>query len=361
MEFDAEALDSIPEQDLLDIYNSIVDGAQTPAASLGFDDAALNSIERMAVGYYRARHLDKAAAIYGFLLRMDSKRSSTWRGLGACAQALQQYEAGAAMFRQAVECAPNDVITQVFLGECLCQLGEREEGLQILNTVVERGADSQAAAAYVTRARAIIGAEGGVPARVILKREGRRLSKSMDAYAEEMGVEAPQVFDPTEELDWEHMKKDPKLMESIGHLKKAYEEGNLTLAEIGGFTENELNGAYACACKYADMGQVMQALQITGYLIFIDSYQARYYQLAGICMQRVGDFDSAERFYGLAVTLDKKDPMTAIYRGESKIMSGNVDEGVQWVRDGLELASADAPKHQDLIERANILIKQFST
>jgi tetratricopeptide (TPR) repeat protein len=366
--FDPKVLDSIPDQDLWDIYESIRDGAKTPAESLGFDEAALISIERMALGYYRANRFGAAAVIYGFILRLSQSRSSAWRGLGACAQAMREFELASKAFKQALETAPDDAITKVFLGECLCQLGERDEGLKLLSAVVDgaakggKGVKDTAVAPYVTRARAIIQAKGGVPNRIVLKRAGQSLVQEVDALFSHIDfTEPPLEFDDNREIMWDDIKRNPQLMKMIGDLKAAVNEGRLTLAEVGGFTDNELDGAYAVACKYAEMGQVAPAMQITGYLIFIDPYKARYYQLVGICMQRLGQYATADHYYGMASAMAPDDPMTKIYRGEAKIMSGKKDDGLGLVRDGLALAQSDPAAHKALIDRAKVLIKQFSS
>lgn len=355
-------LENVPDKDLMEIWESIAkEGAKSPAESYGFDEAALISVERMALGYYQATRYGGAASIYGFLLKLDSSRASAWRGLGACAQAMKEFDMAAQSFRQAAEAAPGDLITQVFLGECLCQLGQRDEGLDLLRKAVKQGAKDQTESPYVARARAIITADGGVPPKVVLKREGQKLIQETEAIYQHIDLENPPLeFDDGTEIQWEDIKRNPELMKVISDLKDAVAEGRLTLAEVGGFTDNELDGAYAVACKYAEMGQVIQAMQITGYLIFIDPYKARYYQLVGICMQRMEQYDAADQYYGMAASMEPDDPMTRIYRGEAKIMSGNVDEGIRWVREGSELAQKDAGKHQDLIDRANVLIKQFS-
>lgn len=355
-------LENVPDQDLWEIWESITkEGATTPAESYGFDQAALNSIERMALGYYRATRYGGAAAIYGFLLKLDSSRASAWRGLGACAQAVKNFEMAANAFRYAADAAPDDLISQVFLGECLCQLGKKDEGLALLRKVIQTGAKTPDESPYLTRAKAIVGADGGVPPKVVLKREGQKLIQETEAIFETIDFDNPPLeLDDGREIQWEDIKKNPELMKVIGDLKEAVATGSLTLAEVGGFTDNELDGAYAVACKYAEMGQVMQAMQITGYLIFIDPYKARYFQLIGICMQRMEQYDAADQYYGMAASMEPEDPMTRIYRGEAKIMSGNVDDGLKWVREGLELAQQDAGQHKDLIDRANVLIKQFS-
>ena len=75
-----EYLEDVPDQDLWEIWQSIVDGASTPAESFGLDEAALNTIERMAHGYYSATRFGAAAPIYGFLVQAAPQRASAWRG-----------------------------------------------------------------------------------------------------------------------------------------------------------------------------------------------------------------------------------------------------------------------------------------
>src|SRR5436309_1230354 len=70
-QFDLGLLASIPDQDLEDIVASIKRGAKHPGDALGFGPEALNAVEQMAVGFYRANMFDRAAVLYGFLLRMN--------------------------------------------------------------------------------------------------------------------------------------------------------------------------------------------------------------------------------------------------------------------------------------------------
>jgi len=144
----------------------------------------------------------------------------------------------------------------------------------------------------------------------------------------------------------------------LGDLGKAVDDGRLTYAQIGGFTETELQGAYACACKYAEMGQVLQAIQIAGYLMFLDPYNAGYYQLVGICLHRMKQYENADHYYKMALTLDKENPMTLVYQGEAKLMLGRADEGIQLIKQGVNGAKGK-PEWKELAERGNVLIRQF--
>ncbi|MFC1611455.1 hypothetical protein ACFL6C_10880 [Myxococcota bacterium] len=354
LKLDLSLFANMPEEDLDDILASIAAGAERPADFLGFDEGALNAIENIALGFYRSRLWDRASLVFGFALRMDSGRVSCWRGLGACALANKEYPIAKVCFESALERVPNDLIAKVFLGECLCLAGDIENGLVMLKEAIEQGSNNMAIKPYITRARAIMAADGGVPPSIVLKQKGKAIAEEAAQILEEAGV----VLDPSRELNIEDIKNNPELAGMLSEITKAFEDGALTLAEIGGFTESELDGAYVCACKYAEMGQLQEAMQIAGYLIFIDPYKGHYYQLVGICLQRLKVYEAAEHFYMLSLTLKPGEPRSLVYRGESKIMMGKLDDGLELIREGLVQAQA-SPEHNELVERGNVLLRQF--
>jgi tetratricopeptide (TPR) repeat protein len=358
---DLSFLTQIPDRDLEDIFAAIRAGAEQPGDALGFGPEALNAVEQMALSFYRTRMVDKAAVLYGFVLQMNVRRGTAWRGLGACTHSLQRYDLAVECYRRALERDGEDVISKVFLGECLCHLGNKDEGLKLLNEVVAKKTKNPAYLPYVTRARAVIGADGGIPTRLVLRKQGQALAK--DAEEAIAAEQAPLPgsgpgLDGNREITLEDMKKNPELAKVIGELSKAVEEGRLTYAEVGGFTADELDGAYACACKYAEMGQVLEAIQIAGYLIFLDPYMARAYQLVGICMQRLKQYENADYYYRVAQKLAPEDAMTLVYRGETKIMTGKTDEGMELVKKGVAIAKGK-PQWKEVAERGQVLVRQF--
>ncbi len=365
-----DIIGKIPERTLEDVIEAIRDGAHNPAEAFGFSDGALIGMENVALAYYKAQKYAYAAVIFGFVLQMDVNRGSAWRGLGGCAHALKDYIRAGYCYRIAMDLDPTDVPSKVFLGECLCQAGATEEGLAFLNEVINEGTPRMDYRPYIARARAIVSAGGGRPANIVLMQEGQRIAhEATEALQSEAIVNLPSEewvgatggvvpMDEERDITWDDMKKNPKLREAIQELSKAVAEGRLTYAQVGGFTKDEMDGAYAIACRYCDMGEVLKALQITGYLIFLDPQGGRYYQLVGICLQRLKQYEGADFYYKMALVLDPSDPMSLIYRGECKILSGNVDEGLAIVRQGLEIAKKD-PAASDLFDRAQVLIKQF--
>ncbi|MEO1173474.1 MAG: hypothetical protein AAFX94_15685 [Myxococcota bacterium] len=355
-----DVLAEIPDQDFADIMESIRGGAKTAGDVFGFGTEALNTIERTAQAYYRTHQFAKAAVIYAFVLNMNPSRTSAWRGLGACGQALRDFGNAGTCYRKALELDPKDVPSSVFLAECMCQVGLRKEGVELLQKVIAEGTEIARFKPYITRARAIVAEDGGIPNTVILRKHGEALfSEASEQMLEDEAVALGiSDEDMDRDIEIEDIRKNPRLFKSIQELAQLVEEEKLTYAQVGGFTDNELDGAYAVACKYAEMGEVGKSIQIAGYLIFLDPHKGRYYQLVGICLQRLKQYEGADFYYRMADIFDKNDPMTLVYRGESMIMAGKVDEGLGYVRQGREYATQD-PAAQPMVDRADILLKQF--
>ena len=242
----------------------------------------------------------------------------------------------------------------------MCQVGAKEVGVELLKDVIKHNTERSQYKPYITRARAIVGHDGGIPNTIILRKHGEALVR--DATEEMIAEEAAAVgYDPEDmdrDIEFSDIQKNPKLLGAIQELAKLVDEERLTYAQVGGFTDNELDGAYAVACKYAEMGEVTKSIQIAGYLIFLDPHKARYYQLVGICLQRMKQYEGADFYYRMANIFEPGDPMTLVYRGECMIMAGRVDEGLVHVREGLEAAQKD-PEAAPMADRASVLIKQF--
>jgi tetratricopeptide (TPR) repeat protein len=344
----------LPHQEYKDILAAAKAAGKTPAEAVGFGPDALNSIEQMAHGYFTARLFDRAAVIYGFILRLSPKRASAWRGLGACAHSTKQYFEATQCYQFALRYDPKDVIAKVFWGEVLCLVDQKERGLQLLNEVIAAGTENVEYKPYITRARGVVSAGGGIPPRLVLMRDGQPVLTDTATMLTDAGVQ----LDPDREITPADMLKNPQLKATIAEMVKAVQEGRLTMAQVGGFTDKELNGAYAVACKYAEAGQVGEAMEIAGYLIFLQPSDERFYQLTGICFQRLKLYNEATHFYGLALAMNNEDARTQVYLGESHIMAGEIDRGLKDVQRGLDLAEKRT-EFADVADRARVLLRQF--
>ncbi len=350
-----DLLKNIPEQDLKDVVASIQEGAALPADALGFDEPAQNSIETMALGFYRGKKYREASLLYGFLLRLNPLRHSAWRGLGACAQARKELEIAAFCYQEAMLRDAEDVISHVYLGEVLCQLGRKDDGISALQKALELAKDKPELRYYTVRARAIVAAGGGVPSRIYLSQKAQQLVAEANAS---LGASEEYQYDPDRELTLADMKKHPELSSAVKDLEQLLRKGRTTLAEIGSFTEKELDGAYACGVQFLEMDQPVSAMQMAGFLMLVDPYKAKYYRLGGICMQRVKHYPQANHLYHMALALEKDDPRTLVYLGETQILMGNIDAGVEYVKQGIAAAGKN-PEVEDVVKRGQVLIKQF--
>jgi Tfp pilus assembly protein PilF len=161
-DFDPKNLDEVPDDDLMEIWQAIKDGANTPAEALDFDPAAMNATEALALGYFENDQFDIAARIYGFMVRMDPAHGGAWRGLGACLQARGEVEMAAAAFEVGVHNTKGEdrQISLIYLGECLCRMGERAGGVKVLQAVLANTQETTRTQRFLKRARLIVEANG---------------------------------------------------------------------------------------------------------------------------------------------------------------------------------------------------------
>lgn len=356
-------LENMPQQDLEDLLAAIRNGAEFAADAFGFNDAALNRLEDIALAYYRGRKYEHAAAIFGFVLQLKPTRSSAWRGLGASAQALKNYNVAAQSYASALLNDHADVISKVLLGELLCMQGHRDGGVGLLREAVASETSDQVQKAYQLRAQAVLDADGGQPPKFIL----RQKSAAMVDEAQALGAEQPDgphtededfQFDPERELTWEDAKSHPKLRAAIEQITEHIANGNLTYAEVAGFTDAQMDGMHKLIASYIDTNRLPDALQLVGIVLFLDPNSARFHTLAGIIYHRMKQWVPANFHYEMAILNNPEDPEPIVFHGEVLLLEGRLDEGRKELERGLQLA--ESQNNGDVGERARVLLNTCS-
>ena len=76
-------------------------------------------------------------------------------------------------------------------------------------------------------------------------------------------------------------------------------------------------------------------------------------------LQRMKQYEAADSYYSMALTLDKGNAMSLVYRGESMIMAGHVDDGLKIIGEGVTAAEGNV-EMTELLDRGKLLLKQFS-
>lgn len=364
----------LSDEDIAEVFTAVQQGVRTPGEMLGITPGVANTVESMALTLYRHRHYSFAASMYGFLLEMDANRGSAWRGLGACNQATKTYAVAVFCYQNALEAATDDIVSRVLLGETLCLMKYPHLGVEVLQGALAMGTQVAAHQPYLKRAEGILKAQNVevapaaaakeqaalaaekpqaaaevLPDRKFSKQEKDAMAALADRFAQ--GGDDRAIFD------------DPQMKELMAKLSFGLDREIITLKQVAGFTDEQMYGGYVAACRYLDMGQPLMCLHIVGWLLYLDTRNAKYYQLAGISAQHLKLWCFADYLYGLSLIYDDDEnpsPITQIYRGEAKIFSEERHAGVELLRTGMARCGND-PEEQDAAKRAKLLLTQFGS
>ena len=351
----ATLIERLPD-DTLESFLAASKSDQCLGDVLGLGISQRATIEGYALGLYRGSKFGDAARLYGLLIQLEPRRATAWRGLAACAQANKDYPTAMKAYGRAVELAPNDAISRAMCGECQCLAGDREKGLATLNALIaDAGSLMPQDEAYLIRARALVAAGGEEPMRVVIEKNGKDIVAR--AALEEHG---PVEEAPDRDIELEDIRAHPELNVLFKEVEDAFSKGLLTLSEVGGFTEDELEGTYAVACQQAAANNFAEALRTCGYLMLVSPYWAKPFQLAGICLQRMDLTEQCEVYYRLALALEPDDPRTLVYFGEVLIYLGRRDDGLQMIDKASKLLK-EREDPDKLGERAAALKTQFGS
>jgi tetratricopeptide (TPR) repeat protein len=318
----------------------------------GYTPAVYNAMEKVGLAYYRAGRIEPAAQIFGLLVDLtNGTHASAWRALGACHQVEKHYRMAIVCYNRALDTDPTDLLSRIFAAECWCYEGRADIGLPMLNDVLAKGTKNKAHEPYLARARAIVAAKGGLPKVEAERQLGKALYEKAIAELDEDDTD-----DPAKRV----ILKDPALRQQLRDITEAVNKGRLTIKEVAGFTDEQFEAGYAAACKYLELGQPTEALKIVGWLMWLDSRDARFYHLGGLCMHHLKLWCIADYLYTMALMYDTNNFTTMIYQGETKIMNDEKEAGFELVRRGIALAQKH-PSEVELIKRGQTLLKQFGT
>lgn len=353
------------------------------------------SLENCGVAYYRGRRTAEARQVFEALIYLtDGRRASAWRGVAACHQSEHDYTAAVEAYAHALVLDHTDTLSAASCGECLCLLGRREEGLQMLNALLAEAPETEAKAPHVLRAAALVAAGGGPGTPSPLARSGA----ARDAVADERGAAAEddtagaadendadaddeellmnaglealeglesnlarrrklQPADPALRAQLE----DPQTRERLEAIAKAVHKKTLTIRTLADFSEEQMDAGYAVACTYLERGELLQAMHTCTMMLYIDSRDSRFYQLAGLTAHHMKLWCLADYFYALHGIWSPTGPdaATLIYQGEAKMLTAEPEAGLALVREGIARGRTD-PEMAELVRRGEALLKQGS-
>lgn len=349
---------------------------------------AMAALEIAALAYYKGKRYQEAQSRLEALLYITRGRTaSVWRSLAACYQVQHYYELAARCYGKAKALAPDDYFSATYLGECLCLLGRRDEGLAVLQEVVAAAPPGIGAAPHFVRAKALIAAGGGTGRPSPMARQGMQaLAAQQNAASDAPAPAAPPLDQAAQsdeaaaeammrlaEIDADlavarrgpipddtirRQLEDEETRTRLEQIAEAVADKSLTIRELADFSDEQMDAAYAVACLHLERDELLQAMQVTSMMMWIDSKDTRFYRLAGLCAHRLRLYCLADYYYTLVDIWRPggADPATLIYRGEAKMLADELEAGMALVRDGIKASVGDASM-AELVRRGEALLR----
>lgn len=131
--------------------------------------------------------------------------------------------------------------------------------------------------------------------------------------------------------------------------------GLITLQELEGISDEEMETIYALGYNFFTYGKYDAAKDIFTGLTAYAPYTAHYWRALGAVNQQLKDYLEAIAAYDMAIANDELDVVSYVYRGESQILSGNREAGLQDLDRVLQVGT-QFPEFGAWVQRAELLL-----
>ena len=132
--------------------------------------------------------------------------------------------------------------------------------------------------------------------------------------------------------------------------------GLITLQELEGISDEEMETIYALGYNFFTYGKYDAAKDIFTGLTAYAPYTAHYWRALGAVNQQMKDYAEAIAAYDMAIANDETDVVSYVYRGESQILSGNVEAGLTDLERVLQIGG-DYPQFAPWVSRSDLLLR----
>lgn len=115
--------------------------------------------------------------------------------------------------------------------------------------------------------------------------------------------------------------------------------------------ESQLMSMYEQVVEGMQMGDPGRVLELAFSLVDASPWERAYRLILAECLQQLGEYESAGRFYGLALMLDATDALCAYRMGECLGALGHLDDAREAFDTAVKLSWLD-PHYADVREAA---------
>ena len=136
-------IDAELDKDLKDLAKKLFQDGATLGEVKGITRRELNAVYQMGLGFYNTGRFDDAEKVFTFLVMFDHLEPKYWLAAGAVQQVKRNFEKAKGAYTQAVLLDIHNPKPQDYAAECYLALGQRENALATLDTLLEycTGAD----------------------------------------------------------------------------------------------------------------------------------------------------------------------------------------------------------------------------
>ncbi len=131
--------------------------------------------------------------------------------------------------------------------------------------------------------------------------------------------------------------------------------GKTTLADMRGFSEEEIEAIYSLAYNIFENGKYEDALKIFQFLCLFSHLDERFWLGAGACYQQLKEFEKAVEAYSMVAMMDVENPIPPLQAAMCYLSMEDFDKA----ESGCEAAihwSGDKDEHATTKARADALL-----
>ena len=147
--------------------------------------------------------------------------------------------------------------------------------------------------------------------------------------------------------------------EGVGDIVVGMINGDVTLRDVQGLTDDQLEAVYATAYNHFKVGRLEKADQLMNFLCLFEPRTAKYWTGLGAVRMSQKNYDGASHAYGTAANIDIDAPRPPFRLAEALMAKGEKAAA----REALDLAIENAGDKEDfkeIRERAQALLALLS-
>ncbi len=142
----------------------------------------------------------------------------------------------------------------------------------------------------------------------------------------------------------------------VEHLAKRFLRGSVTLSDLMQLNDKEVEVVFLMGHYLYNYGKYLPALHVFSVLTLYKPFVSRYWRAAGAANQALKKYKEAIVAYDMALTTNFNDVVSYTYRGESKISSGMVKEGIDDLKRAVQIG-APLGYYGQWVNRARTILK----